>query len=84
MVTDIVFNAAATLPIAPPPYFAFPNSEENGDKKPVTEKVIMPNIEGAIITAKGASNGTVKSNIVAAVQAATGLSIDKIQVFEMK
>ena len=59
-------------------------SEENGDKKPVTEKIIMPNIEGAIITAKGASNGVVKSNIISAVQAATGLSIDKIQVFEMK
>ena len=59
-------------------------SEENGDKKPVTEKTIMPTIEGAIITAEGASNGTVKSNIVSAVQAATGLTIDKIQVFEMK
>lgn len=59
-------------------------SEENGDKKPVTEKVIMPTIQGAIITARGASNATVKSNIVSAVQAATGLTIDKIQVFEMK
>ena len=59
-------------------------AEENGDKKPVTEKVVMPNIEGAIITAKGASNATVKSNIVSAVQAATGLSVDKIQVFEMR
>ena len=59
-------------------------SEENGDKKPVTEKVIMPTIQGAIITARGASNASVKSNIVSAVQAATGLTIDKIQVFEMK
>ncbi len=58
-------------------------SEEDGNKTPVTEKVIMPTIEGAIITAEGASNATVKSNIVSAVQAATGLSIDKIQVFEM-
>ena len=59
-------------------------SEESGDKKPVTEKVRMPTIQGAIITAEGASNSTVKTNIVNAVQAATGLSIDKIQVFEMK
>ena len=58
--------------------------EENGDKKPVTEKVVMPTIEGAIITAQGASNATVRSNIVSAVEAATGLTIDKIQVFEMK
>ena len=59
-------------------------SEESGDKKPVTEKVIMPTIQGAIITAEGASNSTVKTNIINAVQAATGLTIDKIQVFEMK
>lgn len=59
-------------------------SEESGDKKPVTEKVRMPTIQGAIITAEGASNSSVKTNIVNAVQAATGLSIDKIQVFEMK
>ena len=59
-------------------------SEESGDKKPVTEKVLMPTIQGAIITAEGASNSSVKTNIVNAVQAATGLTIDKIQVFEMK
>ena len=59
-------------------------SEEDGDKKPMTEKVVMPSIEGAIITAQGASNATVKTSIVSAVQAATGLTIDKIQVFEMK
>lgn len=59
-------------------------SEESGNKKPVTEKTVMPKIEGAIITARGASNANVKSNIISAVQAATGLSMDKIQVFEMK
>ena len=59
-------------------------SDFNGGKKPVTEKVVMPVIEGAIITAKGASNASVKTNIINATQAATGLSIDKIQVFEMK
>ena len=59
-------------------------SDDSGNKTPVTEKVIMPTIEGAIITARGASNATVKSNVISAVEAATGLSVDKIQVFEMK
>lgn len=59
-------------------------SEEDGNQTPVTEKVVMPTIEGAIITAEGAVNATVKTNIVNAVQAATGLGIDKIQVFEME
>lgn len=49
----------------------------------VTEKVIMPQIEGAIITAKGASNSNVKSNIISAVEAVTGIATHKIQVFEM-
>lgn len=58
--------------------------EENGDKVPITQKVINPKIEGAIITAVGADNGTVKNNIVQAVEAVTGLPTHKIQVFEMK
>ena len=58
--------------------------DENGTSKPITEKVIMPVIEGAIITAQGASNANIKSSIVSAVEAVTGLAIHKIQVFEMK
>ena len=58
-------------------------TEENGEKTPITEKVIMPTIEGAIITAKGASDANIKSKIIAAVEAITGLSTHKIQVFEM-
>lgn len=50
----------------------------------VTEKITMPSVEGAIITAEGASNPTIKSNIIAAVEAVTGASNHKIQVFEMK
>ena len=49
----------------------------------VTEKMIMPVIEGAIITAQGASNSVVKSNIISAVEAVTGIATHKIQVFEM-
>lgn len=49
----------------------------------VTEKQIMPKIEGAIITAQGAKDANTKSNIIAAVEAVTGLANHKIQVFEM-
>lgn len=57
--------------------------EKNGEKVPVTQKVIMPKIEGAVITAEGAGNINVKTNIIQAVSAATGLSTYRIQVFEM-
>ncbi len=58
--------------------------QENGnDKIPIVQKTIEPKIEGAIITAKGASNINIKTNIIQAVEAATGLATHKIQVFEM-
>lgn len=56
---------------------------DDGAKKPITQKVIEPKLEGAIITAKGASNPEIKANIIQAVEAVTGLSTHKIQVFEM-
>lgn len=59
-------------------------SEEDGNKVPVTQKVTNPVIEGAIITAEGAGDTTIKTNIIDAVSAATGLATHKIQVFEMK
>lgn len=49
----------------------------------VTEKIIMPAVEGAIITAEGAENPEIKSNIISAVEAVTGAQSHKIQVFEM-
>lgn len=58
--------------------------EKNGQKTPITQKVVMPKIEGAIITAEGAGNVNVKTNIIQAVSAATGLSTYRIQVFEME
>jgi len=57
--------------------------EENGEKTPITQKVVQPKIEGAIITAKGANNADTKANIIQAVEAVTGLATHKIQVFEM-
>lgn len=57
--------------------------ENDGEKTPITQKVIQPKVEGAIITAKGAGNVEVKTNIIQAVEAVTGLATHKIQVFEM-
>lgn len=57
--------------------------ESGSDKQVAVEKTIMPKIEGAIITAEGAYDASVKTNIINAVEAVTGLTIDKVQVFEM-
>lgn len=59
-------------------------TDDGGSNKPVTEKVVMPVIEGAIITAQGAGNANIKTSIVSAVEAVTGVAVHKIQVFEMK
>ncbi len=48
-----------------------------------TKTIINPIVRGAIVIAEGASNATVKSNIVSAVEAITGLATYKVQVFEM-
>lgn len=53
------------------------------DQNPIIQTIEKPKIEGAIITAEGVSNIDVKSNIISAVEAATGLPTHKIQVFEM-
>ena len=57
--------------------------DNGGEKTPITQKVVMPKIEGAIVTAEGAGNANTKTNIIQAVSAATGLSTYRIQVFEM-
>ena len=59
-------------------------TQESGESAPITEKIIMPTIEGAIITAEGAVNANVKANIISATQAVTGLATHKIQVFKME
>ena len=58
--------------------------ESNGEKTVITQKVVEPQIEGAIITAKGAGSAEVKTSIIQAVEAVTGLATHKIQVFEME
>ena len=57
--------------------------EENGEKVPITKKIVVPKVQGAIITAKGASDVNIKTSIIQAVEAVTGLATHKIQVFEM-
>ena len=57
--------------------------DSNGNQEPVTQSIISPKIEGAIITAEGADNAEVKTSIIQAVEAATGLATHKIQVFKM-
>lgn len=49
----------------------------------ITQSVSSPKVQGAVIIAKGAGDVSVKSDIIQAVAVATGLSTNKIQVFEM-
>lgn len=58
--------------------------EDGGTKEVITQKIIEPKIEGAIITAEGAGDANVKTNIIQAVEATTGLATHKIQVFVMQ
>ncbi|MBP3707719.1 MAG: hypothetical protein J6J36_03830 [Clostridia bacterium] len=53
------------------------------DNNIITKSVTSPQIQGAVVIAKGAGDSVIKTNIIQAVEAATGLSTYKIQVFEM-
>ena len=55
----------------------------DANNNPITQKTVMPKIEGAIIIAEGGENATIKTNIIQAVSAVTGLATHKIQVFKM-
>ncbi len=57
--------------------------ESNSEKTPITQKIVQAKIEGAIMAAKGAKDANIKTNIIQAVEAVTGLATHKIQVFEM-
>lgn len=56
----------------------------DGDNKAITQTVMLPKVEGAIIIAEGGGNVTIKTNIIQAVAAVTGLATYKVQVFEMR
>lgn len=55
----------------------------DGTKEPITQSILSPKIEGAVIAAQGADNDDVKVDIIQAIEAATGLATHKIQVFKM-
>ena len=56
---------------------------ENGSTKTaIIESVEMPEVEGAIIVAKGASTVEMRSKIATAVSTLTNLPVYKVQVFE--
>ena len=57
--------------------------QKNGSSEPIILKEILPNIVGIIVVAEGATNVSVRVALLRAVQAATGVKIDKIEVFEM-
>ena len=63
---------------------AIMQENSSGEKSIITQKTVSPKIEGAIITAEGGENANVKTQIIQAVEAATGLATHKIQVFELK
>lgn len=56
----------------------------DGTKEPVTQSIVSPKIEGAVVAAQGANTSTVKASIIQAIEAATGLATHKIQVFKME
>ena len=58
--------------------------ETDGVKTPITQSVINPAIEGAIIASEGAGDANIKTNIIQAVEAVTGIATYKIQVLELK
>lgn len=57
---------------------------ENGQNVPITKTIVNPKIEGVIVTAQGANNANIRTNIIQAVGAVTGVATYKIQVFELK
>ncbi len=57
-------------------------TDSTGKGEIVTQKTVSPKIEGAIIICEGADNPNIKTNIIQAVEAATGLATHKIQVFK--
>lgn len=58
-------------------------TDENGASVPATQTIINPKIEGVIVTAEGVNDANVKTNIIVAVEAVTGVPTHKVQVFSM-
>ena len=58
-------------------------TEENGSNVPATKTIESPKVEGVIVIAEGAENANIKTNIISAIQAVTGVATHKVQVFSM-
>lgn len=58
-------------------------TEKNGTSVPATQTIINPKVEGVIVTAEGANDANVKTDIISAVVAVTGAQAHKVQVFSM-
>ena len=56
----------------------------DGNNKAITQTVVLPKVEGAIVIAEGGGNATIKADIIQAVASVTGVATYKIQVFEME
>jgi len=56
--------------------------EQSGAKKPIVIRQIASKILGVVVVAEGGDNLTVKSDVVNAVEAATGIAEYKIKVFK--
>ena len=56
----------------------------DNSSNPIIQTTVSPKVEGAVVIAKGASNTTIKANIISAIEATTGVASHKIQVFTMK
>ena len=54
---------------------------EGGVKKPIVIKEILPQVKGVVVVADGASDSTVRENIVKAIEVLTEVAPHKISVF---
>lgn len=59
-------------------------STQSGESIPYVVKVMQPKVEGVMVVAQGAGNGSVNKNITEAIQALFGIEAHKIKVVKMK
>lgn len=59
-------------------------SSESGTSVPYVVKTLLPKVEGVIVIAQGAGNGSVSKNISDAIEVLFGIDAHKIKVVKMK
>ena len=77
-------SAGGTRRIAQSSYESSVVYEESdkGVKKPIIAKELMPEVKGVLVVAEGASDATVKENLVNSVKVLLDIPVHKIQVVE--